>query len=65
MNSTKTIISNPELKIQACEDGVWLHFKTKKRTHSSINLPMFFGPGRSMSDKTIVDWCLEYVEECK
>lgn len=60
MNITKTLIEEPELKIQANDDGVWLHFKASDGSFSSINLPNYFGKERSMADRTIQQWSIDY-----
>jgi hypothetical protein len=65
MNDTQVIIENPELKIQAGEDGVWLHFKTcNGNRYSSINLSVLFdgSPHSAICDNTIQQWAKEYAE---
>ena len=58
---TTTLIESPKLAIQSSEDGVWLMFSTADGKHANINLPTFFGEGRSMNDSTICQWAKEYV----
>ena len=48
----KTLIKNPQLKIQSDNDGVWLHFKASNGIHASLNIHMM------KDDGTIVGQCL-------
>ena len=58
---TKTVLEQPELKIQSGGDGVWLHFKTNKGCSASINLPNIYGQaGGNFVADTIMEWCREF-----
>jgi len=56
-----TLIESPKLAIQSSADGVWLMFTTADGKHANVNLPTFFGEGRTMNDATICQWAKEYV----
>jgi hypothetical protein len=54
----KTLIKNPELKIDSKEDGVWLHFSTCDY-HASINLPVAFNKmfPNTITETAMRRWC--------
>lgn len=56
---TEILIKEPELKIQSCDDGIWLHFKIGSK-HASINLVNIFGKEGRIVDDTIIAWCKKY-----
>lgn len=69
MNYKKTLTGSenlylngvPELSIQVCDDGLWLHFTTLDgKLHSSINLPVKFAKGTYLYDSIICKWSEEY-----
>lgn len=63
MNKTTILLTEPQLSIQACNDGVWLHFSTTNGLHSSINLPIQFGRDSSINNYYIQEWCRQYAKK--
>jgi hypothetical protein len=53
----KTLIKEPQLKIQSGQDGVWLHFKASNGISSSINLHLQEG---SMVKDGLRQWAKDY-----
>lgn len=62
MNHKRDLITDgPTLSIQACDDGVWLHFTTlDRKLHCSFNLPVKFAKGTYLFDSTICQWSKEF-----
>lgn len=55
----KTVIEQPELKIQSVQDGVWLHFKTATGRHAGINMANLKDDG-TITGKALTEWAREY-----
>lgn len=62
MNYKRDLITDgPTLSIQACDDGVWLHFTTLDgKLHCSLNLPAKFAKGTYLYDDVICRWAHDF-----
>ena len=62
MNHKRDLITDgPTLSIQACDDGVWLHFTTLDgKLHYSLNLPVKFAKGAYLYDSVICRWAHDF-----
>ena len=62
MNHKRDLITDgPTLSIQACDDGVWLHFTTiDGKLHCSLNLPVKFAKGTYLYDGVICQWAHDF-----
>ena len=62
MNHKRDLITDgPTLSIQACDDGVWLHFTTLDgKQHCSLNLPVKFAKGTHLYDSVICQWAYDF-----
>ena len=62
MNHKRDLITDgPALSIQACDDGVWLHFTTLDgKLHCSLNLPVKFAKGTYLFDDVICQWAHDF-----
>lgn len=59
INTTKEIA--PGLKLQACHDGVWLHFKASNGLSGSLNLPACFTDTK-ITHQAIKQWSKDYAQ---
>jgi hypothetical protein len=55
----KTLLQNPELKIQSSNDGVWLHFKASDGRAASLNVHLIRQDG-SIVQGALVQWAKEF-----
>ena len=53
------LINKPELKINSCQDGVWLHFATSNGKHAALNLHLQ-KEASSIIGQTLTQWAKEY-----
>jgi hypothetical protein len=62
MNHKRDLITDgPTLSIQACDDGVWLHFTTLDgKLHCSLNLPVKFAQDTYLYDSVICQWAHDF-----
>jgi len=55
----KTLIPG-SLHLETGNDGVWLHFKTRKGKRAAVNL-FVYGIGKPLDSEAIKTWAQEYL----